>query len=195
MNISDFTENYARLGDAELLRLWADRETLLPEATMALDSELQRRGLDKQSAARVKKRLDALAARESKGPLSEQVAAAKYERNIRHFVGWQEPEFYSHYGSRDVRRTFAYFRHKYRVWRAFRDHTGHWPVFSIWFYFLSWILIFGFTLAAIKWADEHKRFGGWNIFAAFGCILALIAARQFCARLVRKLDWKVYGSS
>jgi hypothetical protein len=64
MDLSELNANYAQLGDDQLLCLWADRNTLVPEAAMALDSELQRRGLKKENAARIKKRLDALAARE-----------------------------------------------------------------------------------------------------------------------------------
>ena len=114
MSLSEFTANYADQSDDELLCLWADQQTLVPEAAMALDGELQRRGLNKQNAARIKKRLDALAAREAKGPLLNQVAAAKYEHNMRHFVGWKEPEFTSPYGGRDIRTTFDYLRHKYK---------------------------------------------------------------------------------
>jgi hypothetical protein len=122
------------------------------------------------------------------------VATAKYERNMRHFVGWREPEFYSPYGGRDIRSTFAYFRHKYRVWKAFRNHTGHWPVFSIWFYFLSWMTVFGLALAAFFWAEARKWAGAWAIVAVVGCVLVLIGARELGARLIRKLDWKRFGA-
>jgi len=193
MDLSEFTTNYAHLGDDELLCLWADRNTLVPEAAMALDSELQRRGLKRQNAIRVKKRLDALAARERKGLLVNQVAAAKYERNMRHFVGWEEPEFNSPYGGRDIRSTFAYIRHKYKVWKAFHDHTGRWPVFSIWFYFLSWMAVLGFLLAAFVWVEERKRESNWWAIIALGCVLVLIVARELGARLMRRLDWKRYG--
>src|SRR5215468_11580383 len=111
MDVFEFAANYTHFGDDELLCLWAERNTLVPEAVMALDSELQRRGLKRQNATRVKKRRDMLAAREENGPLGNQVAVAKYERNMRHFVGWEEPEFYSRYGGRDIRNTFAYIRH------------------------------------------------------------------------------------
>jgi hypothetical protein len=194
MDLSEFTANYEQLGDDELLCLWAERNTLVPEATMALDSELQRRGLNKQNATRVKKRFDALAAREEKGPLSKQIAEVKNERNMRHFVGWEEPKFCSPYGARDIRNTFAHIRHKYRVWKAFRDHTGHWPLFSIWFHFLSWMAVFGFALAALGWVMERKQFGGWDVAAVIACVLVLLGARDLGARLVRKLDWKVYGA-
>lgn len=193
-DLSEFSENYAHLGDDELLCLWADRNTLVPEAAIALDTELQRRGLKKQNAIRVKKRLDALAAREKKGLLVNQVAAAKYERNMRHFVGWEEPEFDSPYGSRDIRNTFAYIRHKYRVWKTFRDHTGHWPAFSIWFYFLSWVAVLGVTSVAFVWIMERKWREGWSIAAIVGCFLVLLTVRDYGARLMRKLDWKKFGS-
>jgi hypothetical protein len=195
MDLPEFTANYAHLSDDELLSLWADRNTLVPEAAIALDSELQRRGLNKQNAARVKKRFDALAAREAKGPLVNQVAAAQYERNMRHFVGWEEPKFSSPYGNRDIRTFFASIRHKYRVWKAFRDHTGHWPVFSIWFHFLSWLAVLVFTLSAFVWVEERKWESSWmTMFAVVGCVLVLLGARELGARLMRKLDWKRYGT-
>jgi hypothetical protein len=194
MDLSEFTANYSQLGDDQLLCLWADRNALVPEAAMALDSEIQKRGLKKENAERIKKRFDMLAAREEKGPLGKQVATAKYERNMRRFVGWQEPEYYSPYGGRDIRNTFAYIRYKYRVWKAFRDHTGHWPVFSIWFYFLSWMAVSGFALAAFVWVEERKWAGTWIIVAIVGCVLALIGVREWGARLIRKLDWKRFGA-
>ena len=180
MDLSEFTANYAHLGDDELLCLWADRSTLVPEATMALESELDKRRLKKHDATRVKKRLDTLTAREQKGPLGNQVAAAKYERNMRHFIGWEEPKFYSPYrSSRDIRSSFAYIRHKYRVWKALQDHTGHWPVFSIWFHFLSWITVFGFVVTSFAWAAERKRNAGWSMVAAIACDLALLGVREW----------------
>lgn len=194
MDLSEFTANYAHLSDDELLSLWADLNTLVPEAAIALDSELQRRGLNKQNATRVKKRFDALAAREAKGPLVNQVATARYERNMRHFVGWEEPKFSSPYGSRDIRTMFASIRHKCRVWKAFRDHTGHWPVFSIWFHFLSWLAVLGFTVFAFVWVGERKRESSWIMFAVVGCVLVLLGARELGARQMRKLDWKRYGT-
>ena len=164
MNVSDFAQEYERMADEPLLCLWADRETLLPEAAIALENELNRRGLKKQDAARVKKRLDALAARDSNGPLGKQVALAKYEHNMRHFVGAEEPKFYARYGNRDIRSTFAYTRHKYRVWKAFYNHTGHWPVFSIWFHFLSWIAFYALLVAMIFRVEARNwiRRGAWS---------------------------------
>lgn len=170
MDVSDFAGEYARRADDELLCMWADRNTLFPEAAIALESELQRRGLDKQDAARIKKRLDALDAREKKGSLSNQIAAAKYERNMRHFVGSKEPEYYSPYGSRDIRGTFAQIRHRYRVWKTFHDHTGRWPVLSIWFWFLSWIAVIVLALAIIVWV-KARNWGAagvwWRLSVAF----------------------------
>jgi hypothetical protein len=194
MDLSEFTANYTQLGDDELLCLWADRNTLVAEAAMALDSEIQRRGLKKENAARVKKRLDALAAREEKGPLAKQVGEAKYERNMRHFVGREEPKFFSPYGRRDIRTMFASIRHKYRVWKAFRDHTGHWPVFSIWFHFVSWLAVIGFTVSALVWVGERQRGNSWIMFPVVGGVLVLIGVRELGARLMRRLDWKRYGT-
>ncbi len=193
MDLSEFSANYSQLGGDQLLCLWAERKTLVPEATIALDSEIQRRGLKKENAERIKKRFDALAAREGKVPLGKQVAAAKYEHNMRHFVGWQEPEFYSPYGPTDIRNTPAYFRYKYRVWKEFRNHTGNWPVFSIWFYFLSWMVMFGFAGAAFVWVLARKGAGVWTIVAVGGCVLVLLGAQELGARLTRKLDWKKFG--
>ena len=39
MDLSEFTANYALLSDDELLSLWANRNTLVPEAVIALDGE------------------------------------------------------------------------------------------------------------------------------------------------------------
>jgi hypothetical protein len=194
MALSEFTANYAHLSDDELLRLWADQGTLVPEAALALDNELRRRGLNKQNAARIKKRLDTLDAREEKGPLLNQVRAAQYERNMRRFVGWKEPDFVSPYGNRDIRTMFASIRHKYRVWKAFRDHTGHWPVFSIWFHFLSLLAVIGFALSAFVWAAGRKQQSNWTVFAVVACVLLVHGARELGARLMRKLDWKRYGT-
>jgi hypothetical protein len=194
MDLSEFTANYTQLSDDELLCLWADRNTLVPEAAIALDSEIQRRGLNKQNAARVKKRLDALTAREAKGPLTNQVTAAKYERDMRHFVGWEEPKFSSPYGSRDVRTMLASIRHKYRVWKAFRDLTGHWPIFSICFHFVSLLAVIGFFVSALVWAGDRQRDSRWIMLAVIGIFLLLLGARELGARLMRKLDWKRYGT-
>jgi hypothetical protein len=190
MDLSEFAENYTHFGDDDLLCLWADRNTLVPEAAIALDSELQRRGLNKKNATRLKKRFDRLAARLEKGPLSKQVAMSEYERDTRHFVGWKEPEFYPPYtSSKDIRNTFAYIRHTYRVWKAFRDHTGHWPVFSIWFHFLSWIAVFSSVAAAFVWTDRRWE-SRWSVVVFVVVFFVVICLRDLGARLMRKLDWK-----
>lgn len=194
MDLSEFTSNYAHLSDDELLRLWAERSSLVPGAATALDSEIQRRGLKKENATRIKKRLDELAAREAKWPLLNQVTAAQYERNMRHFVGWEEPKFYSPYPSRDIRNTFGYIRYKYKVWKTFRDHTGHWPAFSIWFHFLSWLVVVGVALFAFTWVHERHWGSGWTVIVVIACVLSLVGARNYGARLARKLDWKRYGT-
>ena len=194
MDPSKFSANYTHLGDDEVLCLWADRSTLVPEAVMALDNELQKRGLKKQNASRVKNRLDALAAREANGPLRKQVTAAKYERDMRHFVGWEEPRFSSPYGSRDIRTMFASIRHRGRVWKSFRNHTGHWPIFSIWFHFLSWLAVVGCTVSAFVWEKQLQWRSGWTTVGVVIFVLVLLGAREMGARLMRKMDWKRYGT-
>jgi hypothetical protein len=89
---------------------------------------------------------------------------------------------------------FASIRHKYRVWKAFREHTGHWPVFSIWFHFLSLLAVLGFTLSAFVWVGERKWESSWIMFAVVGCVLVLLGVRELGVRLMRKLDWKRYGT-
>jgi hypothetical protein len=118
------------------------------------------------------------------------VASAKYERGMRHFIGWQEPEFYSPYSSRDIRNSFAHFRHQYRVWKAFRDHTGHWPLFSICFYLLSWMAVFGLTAIAFVWTEARNWTGAWTTVVVIGCVLVSVGLRELGARLMRKLDWE-----
>ena len=44
-SMEDFAATYANMSDDELTRLYADRESLLPEAAIALDSEFQKRQL------------------------------------------------------------------------------------------------------------------------------------------------------
>jgi hypothetical protein len=124
----------------------------------------------------------------------KQVTMAKYERNMRHFVGWEEPQFSSPYGRHDIRTMFASMRHKYRVWKSFRDHTSHWPVFSIWFHLLSWLAVVGFAVSALVWIGERKGESRWVVFAVIACVLVLLGARDMGARLMRKLDWKRYGA-
>ena len=193
MNISDFVAQYSGLADDELLCLWAERETLVPEAVLALEGEVQKRGLKTQNASRVKKRRDAIAAR--KGPLREQVAVANYERKMRHFHGWEEPEFYSPYSGRDIRRTLYHLSHKYKVWKAFYEHTGRWPVLSIWYFFLSWIAAVVLSLRCIFWilGREWGKFGGE--VAMIICVVVLFGLRDIGARQMRKLDWKKCGES
>jgi hypothetical protein len=193
MNISDFVAQYAGLSDDELLCLWAERDTLVPEAVLALESEVQKRGLNTQNASRVKKRLDALASRN--GPLREQVAVANYERKMRNFHGWEEPEFYSPYSGRDIRRTFSHLSHKYKVWKAFYEHTGHWPVLSIWYFFLSWIGAVVLSLKCIFWILDRAGSRFVNEVAMIIFVLVLFGLRDLGARQIRKLDWKKYGES
>lgn len=60
--MSAFTTNYAHLADDELFRLYAERNTLVPEAATALEMELRRRGLNKENADLAALRIDETAA-------------------------------------------------------------------------------------------------------------------------------------
>jgi hypothetical protein len=60
--MSEFTTNYAHLADDELFRLYAERNTLVPEAATALEMELRRRGLNKENADLAALRIDETAA-------------------------------------------------------------------------------------------------------------------------------------
>ena len=59
--------------------------------------------------------------------------------------------------------------------------------------FPVWIAVIGLVLGAFIWLEERKRVGGWSFIVAIGCVLAVLGARDFGARLMRKLDWKRYG--
>ena len=95
MSLSDFANRYGRMDNDQLLRLWADREALIPEAATAFEEELHRRGLTEEDAIQRKKRIEDLAAREWNGSSTDEVALAEYERNMGNFVGSEEPKFYS----------------------------------------------------------------------------------------------------
>ncbi len=196
MNVSDFAEEYANKSDDDLLCLWAERDTLVPEAVMALESEVRNRGLNTANAGRVKKRRDAIYSRQNNLSMNQQVNIANYERNMRHFHGWEEPKFYSAYSGRDIRSTFGYVRHQYRVWKAFRDHTGQWPVLSIWYWLLSWIAfwIASFYLG-MTWLPKQSGDSIWNIVIPLGSLIAIYGIRALGARAVRRLDWNRYVAS
>jgi hypothetical protein len=57
MDTAEFAANYSRSSNDQLLCLWADRNALVPQAVMALNSEIQRRGLKKENAERIKEAL------------------------------------------------------------------------------------------------------------------------------------------
>ena len=55
--------------------------------------------------------------------------------------------------------------------------------------------VFGFVLAAFVWLGERKRDNGWAVVVVIACVLVLLGARELGARLMRKLDWKRYGTA
>jgi len=62
----NFQENYAGLGDDELLLIAASRADLVPEAALAMDSELARRGLSYQEACAKKREVARLEIKEAR---------------------------------------------------------------------------------------------------------------------------------
>jgi hypothetical protein len=62
----NFQENYAGLNDDELLMVAARRDDLVPEAALALDSEMARRGLGHQEARAKKREIARLEIKEAK---------------------------------------------------------------------------------------------------------------------------------
>ena len=64
-----FAARYEQLSDDELLRIAAEREALIPEATIAIDSELARRGFSVASAKQQTRRAERKATRRAIGNL------------------------------------------------------------------------------------------------------------------------------
>jgi hypothetical protein len=84
-------------------------------------------------------------------------------------------------------------RHKFRVWRDFRDHTGRWPVLSISFHFVKWVALSAgivfFSHISMKHGWSGLKF--WGVFA-LGVVL-WITVSQFGAVAMRKLDWRLFA--
>ena len=121
-------------------------------------------------------------------------ATQKHSREV--FDGAREPEFtpnrFTRWGGRLV-YAIAYERFKLRTWRAFRDHTGHWPVFSITFHYLKTVsalagcLFFGWNIYEGNWS-------GLRLWIGFAVIFALyVLATELGTAASRKLDWKLFG--
>jgi hypothetical protein len=79
-----FAEEYAIKADAELVRLWADRDSLLPEALDALSAEIQKRELDleqeMQAITKIAKREEHRETRRRATMVAEGYQAAGYGR-------------------------------------------------------------------------------------------------------------------
>jgi hypothetical protein len=56
------------------------------------------------------------------------------------------------------------------------------------------MIMFGLAVAALIWLEARKWAGTRTIVAIVGCVLVLLGAREFGARLIRKLDWKRFGA-
>ncbi len=184
MPASGFSTEYTHKSDDELLCLLTERNTLLPEAAAALDAEVRRRGLDKQDAEAAKKRIELPATREDEA--------------VRNFVGTEEPEFIvpprTYAFRHDIIDTIYYWRHKFRVWRTFREHTGHWPVLSIVFHFVSWLAVFAVAISAIAWEQSRPSATPWSGALLSVLVMAvLLVLRAVGAGLVRKADWRLFG--
>jgi hypothetical protein len=112
------------------------------------------------------------------------------------FDGENEPEYVSTKTSYVTKLgpTIDYERFKLRAWREFRDHTGHWPLFSIFFHYgaLAGMMVatgvFFWLKNAHDWEDAHA----WLI----GLTSAVLYVFVFVVgeRTMRKLDWKVFGA-
>ena len=79
---------------------------------------------------------------------------------------------------------------KYRVWRTFRQHTGHWPIVSICFHFAS---VVGIIAGLILWDQTTTGWTGseaWGTFA-IGLVLWIVVSEAGTIA-ARKLDWKLF---
>lgn len=66
---SDFQANYERMSNEELLFFAADRENLVEGAVQALDNELQKRGLSTGKAAKLRRKVERIEARDTVGQI------------------------------------------------------------------------------------------------------------------------------
>ncbi len=197
VDTSAFTEEYANKSDDELLCLIAERNTLLPQAVTALDREVQRRGLKRQNAARVKKRIDTLKARYEHGFLVHKLGAAENERGLKKFHGEEEPEYHRRYRSFDrvdILNAIDAERFKFKIWKTFRERTGHWPVLSISFHYLKALLLIGGMILAIVWMVHHDPGkSGWATFVMIAVFVLYYLLLDMVSRLMRRIDWKLFG--
>jgi hypothetical protein len=86
-------------------------------------------------------------------------------------------------------------RFKLRAWRSFREHTSHWPIFSICFHYGSYAAMVA-GLALFFQLATKRGWSGFEFWIRFGLGLVFwVAADEFGARAARKLDWKLFGKS
>jgi hypothetical protein len=127
----------------------------------------------------------------------QSIHARRNRRRIStHFDGEHEPAYQptKFYWSK-----FFYFinyeRFKVRVWREFRDNTGHWPWLSICFHYAG-LVGMSVCLAMFFSVSDRNGWGGGRFWAVFvsGCVVygVLVTVGE---SLMRKLDWRLHGNS
>jgi len=110
------------------------------------------------------------------------------------FQGDREPEYRPKYPYWLVGKggyTLQLELFKFRVWRIFREHTGHWPVVSMCFHFFSGV---GMFAGLIFWYEATKRWHTHEVWATFFAGLVLWGFLSEVGTVAaRKLDWKLFG--
>src|SRR5689334_10417234 len=88
-----------------------------------------------------------------------------------------------------------YERFKLRVWREFRDNTGHWPVLSICFHY-GGLVGMCVCVALFVWIPSKNHWGRGRT-AAIGILGLLVYSVMMVVgeSIMRKLDWRLYGKS
>ena len=82
-------------------------------------------------------------------------------------------------------------RFKLRTWREFQEHTGHWPLLSIFFHFVLWLSLIAGILIFCRMSAGWGGLKFWG--AAIIGIILWIAAAQLSSSIMRKIDWKLFG--
>jgi hypothetical protein len=86
-------------------------------------------------------------------------------------------------------------RFKLGTWRSFREHTSHWPIFSICFHYASYAAMVA-GLALFLQLATKRGWSGFESWVRFGLGLVFwVAADELGTRAARKLDWKLFGKS
>jgi hypothetical protein len=126
-------------------------------------------------------------------PLPADPSAGPKEDDFDLCDGDHEPEYVPsesvHAGDK-VAPTIDYEKFKWRTWKLFRKHQGHWPLFSIVFHYASLAGMFVNAIAFFKVRDAND----WSASKSWivGGVLAIAWSGFFVAgqKLMWKLDWK-----